>query len=124
MTDPLPFRTALAVLIVVQTIMLGALYAGVPPHPPARIAPFAMAPFLAAAIAAALAAALMAERRLPALMLGGLAALMALVSFGPHKYVDPAFPQIWPGVLAAQAAVLTLLVQALPALRSHAEARA
>ena len=42
-----------------------------------------------------------------------LAGLMALLSFGPQKYLDPQFPLIWPAVLAAQVAVIAVFVGVL-----------
>lgn len=49
-------NSALTTLIILQVIMLAALFAAVAPHPPAIIAPFAMAPFLAASLCVAAAA--------------------------------------------------------------------
>jgi len=105
---------ALSALIILQLVMLGALYAQVPPHPPATIPLFAIAPFLAVALATAAAALIVgpvAGRTGRALSL--LAALMALLSFGPQKYLDPQFPLIWPAVLAAQVAVIAVFVGVL-----------
>ncbi len=98
-------QAALLVLIVLQLVMVGAMFAQIEPHPPRAIALFALAPFLGVAIAIAGAA----------LMLGGtantagaamtvLAGLLALVSFGPQKWVDPAIGEIWPAVLTAEIA--------------------
>ena len=60
-TPKTPTHAALVALVILQVIMLGSLYAGVPPHPPETIPLFAMAPFLAAAIAAAVCSILMGE---------------------------------------------------------------
>lgn len=98
-------RAALGALIALQTIMLFSLFAGVPPHPPVAVAPFSMGPFLGAAIAIAFAARTLADAPVAGRVLAGLAALAALVFFGPQKYADPAFRQIWPAVLTAQAAI-------------------
>lgn len=107
MTHSPPLSAALWVLIVLQGVMLAALFAGVAPHPPRAIALFAMAPFLAASIACAVAA-LNLKSGLWGKVLSGLAAVMALLSFGPQKYFDPAFPEIWPAVIAAQLAALAI----------------
>ncbi len=115
MSDPRPLRAAVATLAILQVIMLSTLLAGVPPHPPASTPIAAMGPMLAAAIAVCIAAWNMAESALPARALAGLAAVFALISFGPQKYVDPAFPAIWPAVLTAQASILTIFVQIMPA---------
>lgn len=104
---------ALAVLIVLQTVMLGALFAGIAPHPPAATPVFGIAPFVGAAIAIALAALLVPGGRVAGRALATLAALAALVSFGPQKYLDPQFAMIWPAVLTGQAAVLALIVMLL-----------
>ena len=113
-----PTYTALATLAILQLIMLGALYAGVPPHPPARLPLFAMAPFLGLSLAlCAVAAILLKPNPRSAATVALAASLAAMVSYGPHKIVDPAFAQIWPAVLGAQAAVIALLFQ-LPKLRN------
>ena len=116
-----PLAAPLLILAVLQTIMLGALFAGVPPHPPAAILLFGMAPFLAASIAIALAAMLAGPSR-TGRVLTLLAALLALISYGPHKYVDPNLALIWPSVVLGQAAALWCvlgLVRAHRAARSH-----
>jgi hypothetical protein len=104
-------QAALAVLIILHLFMLVTLLAGVAPHPPAQIPLFGMAPFFAATVSA-LAAAIMigplesrAGRGLTVL-----AMLLSLVSFGPHKVVDPAFPLIWPAVVTAWGAVGCLVL--------------
>lgn len=117
-TQNQPATAALAALILLQTTMLGALYAGVAPHPPATIAPFAMAPFLGASLSAAAAALILG----PLATTAGkactiLAILMALVSFGPQKLLDPAFPQIWPAVVTAWIAIISLIKPLLHAIR-------
>ena len=114
MSESRSISAALSVLIILQLVMLGALYAQVPPHPPATIPLFAIAPFLAVALATAAAALIVgpvAGRTGRALSL--LAALMALLSFGPQKYLDPQFPLIWPAVLAAQVAVIAVFAGVL-----------
>lgn len=107
MTDPQPIRAALAALITVHLLMLFALYTGTPPHPPQEIPLFALGPFLTAVLAVASAAWIMADR--PAIRpLGTATAVLALVSLGPQKYVDPAFALIWPAVVTGQLAILAL----------------
>ena len=120
MPDPNQTSTAaLAVLIILQAVMLGALYAGVPPHPPTATPLFGIAPFLGASMGAAVAAMLLgggSSRTGRALCL--LAALMALVSFGPQKYLDGQFGLIWPVVIFAQLACLALFANAFRHARS------
>ena len=101
---------SLAALVVLQSVMLTSLYAGVPPHPPATTPLFAIGPFVGAAIATAVAALFVGPCRGSAgKVLTALAVLGALVSFGPQKYVDPQFPMIWPAVLAGQVAAISAL---------------
>lgn len=44
-----------------------------------------------------------------------LAAVMALISFGPQKYLDAQFPLIWPAVLAGQIAAAVVIYTAFRA---------
>lgn len=110
---------ALSALIILQTVMLTALYAGVPPHPPVATPLFGIAPFLGASIGAAVAAIILggnSSRAGTALSL--LATAMALVSFGPHKYFDAQFGLIWPAVIGGQIASLAVVVNVVSGLRS------
>lgn len=107
-------RAALAALVVLQSVMLAALYAGVAPHPPRVIPLFALGPFLAASIALAVFAwSLLAAPSLAGRVAAVAAALLALVSFGPQKLVDPAFGEIWPAVIVAAAAACLVIVRAI-----------
>jgi hypothetical protein len=40
-----------------------------------------------------------------------LAALLALLPYGPQKYFDYQFFLLWPSIIGAQVAIVTLLVQ-------------
>jgi hypothetical protein len=109
---------ALATLIVLQLIMLSALYAGVPPHPPEATPLFGIAPFLGASVAIALSAIIVEPLENPAgRMLSLLAALMALVSFGPQKYFDAQFGLIYPAVILGQIAALVIFLRVAFAVR-------
>lgn len=122
------YRTAnasLLTLIILQVVMLTALYAGVPPHPPVATPLFGISPFIGASIAAASAALVVGSLHAPmgrALCL--IAAVMGLISFGPQKYFDPQFALIWPVVIAGQIAAVTLLVQVFQSVRSRETAAA
>ena len=119
MTDPLPTRAALAALAIIHLLMLGALYSQTAPHPPLSIALFGLGPFLSATVAVMAAAWIMAERPRSGPALAVLAAVLAALSLGPHKYVDPAFPLIWPAVLAGQIAALSVFAQLFAGRKSH-----
>lgn len=104
-------RAALTVLVILQGLMLGALYTRTPPHPPLDIPLFALGPFLSAAIALGVAALVMdgietgAGRGVTLL-----ATVAALVSFGPQKWFVESFGAIWPAVVVAQIACTVLVV--------------
>lgn len=102
-------RPALLILGLLQVLMLGALYTKTPPHPPLEVAPFALGPFISASIALAFAA-YSARAGKVFNLLSLIACLAALVSYGPHKWFDPAIGSIWPAVLLAQLAVLSILL--------------
>ena len=113
MTNPEDRQTtaSLVALIVLQTVMLFSLYTKTLPHPPEVVAPFGIAPFLGASLALATAALVLGAREtLAARLISTLAALSALVSYGPQKYFDAQFGLIWPSVMAGQIAVICLLM--------------
>ncbi len=115
-------NAALTALIVLQLTMLGALFAQSTPHPPATIPLFAIAPFLAAAMSAAAAAIIIgALQAASGRVLSVLAALMALLSFGPQKYLDAQFTLIWPAVISGQVAAIAVIVLVCSATMARSE---
>jgi len=107
-------RAGLCVLFLLQTIMLAALFTRTPPHPPLEVAPFAIAPFLAASASLAAAACLLLASNIVAgLACSVLAALTGLVSYGPQKWFDAAFPKIWPAVGLAEIAIVLIFFAVL-----------
>lgn len=108
-------KTAIAslhTLIILQLVMLVALYAGVRPHPPATIPLFAIAPFLGAAISSAFVAIAFATTDTKVgRIFCIIAAFLAAISFGPQKFFDPQFYLIWPAVIAGQIAIVALAIQ-------------
>ena len=94
-------------LAIIQGVMLASLWFDVAPHPPRAIPLFAMAPFLAVSIGIALCARVLLTHKAGPI-LAGLAALLALLSFGPQKYFDAAFGEIWIAVIASQITVLAI----------------
>lgn len=112
MPNERPIIAALSALILLQLVMLSALYAGIAPHPPVATPLFGMAPFLAASFAVAFSAILLGPLSGRAgRILSGLAVVLALVSFGPQKYFDAQFALIWPAVISGQIAAITVLVE-------------
>ncbi len=104
-------NAALTALIILQLVMLGALFAQSAPHPPATIPLFGIAPFLAAALSAASAAIIIGPLEAGAgRVLALSAALMALLSYGPQKYLDAQFALIWPAVITGQVAAVAIIV--------------
>ena len=107
-------NAALAVLVILQSVMLAALYSKTMPHPPLTTPLFAIAPFLAASLSAAVAAMIVGPTRtLAGKLLAVGAGCLALVSFGPQKYFDAQFALIWPAVVCGQIAVLAVAVNSL-----------
>ena len=105
---------AVAALLVLTGAMLLAMFTRTEPHPPLEVEPFALGPFLAASLATGAAAHALAVRGARfAMAVALLFALTALVSYGPQKYVDPAFPSIWPAVIVAQLAIVVILCRAV-----------
>jgi len=94
--------------------MLSALFTQTIPHPPLTVPPFALGPFLGAALSVAVAAMILGgTTSLNGSAVSSVAALLALVSYGPQKWFDPAIGQIWPAVLLGQLAVIVVMVQVL-----------
>ncbi len=118
-----PTTAALATLIILQAIMLMALFADVAPHPPAAVAPFGIGPFIGVAISAAAAALILDPSTRSGAASAVIAGVLALVSFGPQKYVDAQFPLIWPAVITAQIAIITIFAQAVQQFRPGPETR-
>lgn len=115
---------ALSVLIILQLVMLTALYAGVAPHPPFATPLFGIAPFLGASMGAAAAAIVLGSNSSRAGRVLSLAAtVMALISFGPQKYFDAQFGLIWPAVIAGQIASLAVVASLVSGLRSESPAQ-
>lgn len=112
-------RAALAMLIVLQGVMLAALMTKTPPHPPLAVAPFALGPFLGASIAVAVAALVLEAETKAGVIASLLAIVLALVSFGPQKWFDPAIGRIWPAVFAAEAALVGLAYAVLAKARRN-----
>ena len=104
---------AMSALLVLTGAMLLAMFTRTEPHPPLEVDPFALGPFLAASLAIGAAAYGLTVRGMRfAMATAVLFALTALVSYGPQKYVDPAFPRIWPAVIVAQVAIAVILGRA------------
>lgn len=115
---------ALSVLIILQLVMLTALYAGVAPHPPVATPLFGIAPFLGASMGAAAAAIVLGSNSSRAGRVLSLAAtVMALISFGPQKYFDAQFGLIWPAVIAGQIASLAVVASLVSGPRSESPAQ-
>lgn len=121
MTQPNQAGTAaLSALIIIHLAMLFGLFSGVEPHPPVKLKLFAMSPFLSVVIAAAVSAMIMGPvSSRSGKVLAILASLLALVSFGPHKFFDPALPLIWPALVTVWVAIAALIFSILGESRSR-----
>ena len=67
---------------------------------------------IAASLSAAVAGLIFKGEGISGKLLVLAACLLAALSYGPQKYVDPAFAQVWPAVAAAQIAMIALIYQA------------
>ena len=113
---------ALATLVLLQVIMLSALYAGIRPHPPEATPLFGIAPFLGASVSIALSALIVQPLATSVgRTLSVLAGLMALVSFGPQKYLDAQFGLIRPAVVLGQMAAVVIFALVLGATRARSQ---
>lgn len=110
---PRTLSAGLGTLIILQLVMLFALYFKVPPHPPEIIPLGGMGPMIGAGLSAACAALLLQGEGVVGKALVVVACLLAGLSYGPQKYFDPAFPLVWPAVITAQIAIAALLVALL-----------
>lgn len=108
--------TAIAALLVLQTVMLFAMFTQAPPHPPYVVAPFGMGPFLGVSLAVCVAALMRMPGRSGAI-LALLAGALAMVSYGPQKWFDAAFGEVWPAVIAAQLATLFIVIDVVKDMR-------
>lgn len=98
---------AIGGLIVLQIVMLGSLFAQIAPHPPALIPISGIGPFLSVSLALAVGALIVGPLNgKTGRALGLLAALLAMVSFGPQKYLDPQLALVWPAVVFGQLCAL------------------
>ena len=105
---------AIMVLLVLTSAMPFAVFTHTEPHPPLEVEPFALAPFLAVSLATGAAACVLKVRGMRfATAIAILFALTSLVSCGPQRYVDPAFPKTWPAVIVAQFAIAVILDRAV-----------
>lgn len=101
---------ALMALIVVQISMLMALFTQTAPHPPLTTPLFALGPFLASSVATALAALTIGSTHSKrGMLISALAAILALVSLGPHKWLDPAISGIWPAIVVGHISAAAIL---------------
>lgn len=108
---------AILALLIVSVVMLGALFAGVAPHPPATTPLFGMGPFLGGSLALGASAGWLAVRDNGAWPVLAVAfAVTGLISFGPQKYLDATFSEIWPAVIVAQAAIAVILTASIRTL--------
>lgn len=116
-----PTSASLTGLIILQLVMLTAMFTQTAPHPPLTTPLFAMGPFLGLAIALALCSILMASEQSKAgQVLAIMATVAALFSFGPQKWFDPLFHQIWPAVIGAQFCAAVIVARVIVQRKSLA----
>lgn len=117
--DVVTIAAVIALLCITATMLL-FLVTQTDPHPPNRIALFALGPFFSASLAIRFVAWQLSNTGHPAGKVCALLfALTGLLSFGPHKYFDPSFPLIWPAVVAAQISIVVIAARGIRLRRKH-----
>ena len=104
--------TSLAGLIVLKCILLGALWAQVQPHPPARLAPFIAASFSLAIVSLPLVWWRSKIGYITSIIVG----LLGLVSFGPHKFLTESANQIFPAIIVGTVLSVVLVIASITGL--------
>ena len=102
-------------LLVLNAVMLLALFAQVAPNPPGRFGPYIGTTIALAAMALPLITWQNRWGLLPAL----LAALMSMLSLGPHKlFFEPAAVLLWPVILLGSVLIILVAVSGVGYWRS------
>ncbi len=116
--EAVPVTAAILALLTITGAMLLALFFQSVPHPPQGIPLFALGPFFGASLAIGAAAFhLLRHNASCGMTLAVVFALISLLSFGPHKYIDPSFSRIWPAVITGQIATLVIFYGSFVAWR-------
>jgi len=123
MLDLPVIQRAVVALLVIHLMMTAAFLFQIPPHPPLETPAFGMGPFLGALLTMGVLS-LVSGDGTGARVFAVFTALLALPIVGPHKWLDPAMPLIWPALIVAQASIITVFADTarlvLPRLRAAA----
>ena len=107
--------SSLAGLIILKGVLLGALWAQVQPHPPARVGPF-----IAASLSlAVLSIPLVWWRNKIGYIISIIVGLLGLVSFGPHKFFSESADQIFPAIIVGTVLSVVLIISSLASWRTN-----
>ncbi len=107
--------SSLAGLILLNGVLLGALWAQVQPHPPARVGPF-----IAASLSlAVLSIPLVWWRNKIGYTISIIVGLLGLVSFGPHKIFAGSAGQLFPAIMVGTVLSVALIISSVASWRTN-----
>ena len=105
--------STLAGLIILFGVLLGALWAGVQPHPEARLGPFIAASLSLAVVSIPLVWWRSKIGYTTSIIVG----LLGLVSFGPHKFFTESANQLFPAIVVGTVLSVALIISSFTSWR-------
>ena len=105
--------SSLGGLIILESVLLGSLWAQIQPHPPARVGPFIAASLCLAVVSLPL----FWWRNKTGYITAMLVGLLGLVSFGPHKFFTESAAQIFPAIIIGTVLSVVLIITSSISLR-------
>ncbi|MFC1962714.1 hypothetical protein ACFLWB_01780 [Chloroflexota bacterium] len=107
--------SALAGLIILEGVLLGALWAQVQPHPPARLGPFIAASLSLAVVSIPL----VWWRSKIGYTISIIVGLLGLLAFGPQKFITEteSINQVFPAIIVGTVLSVVLIIASITGLR-------
>lgn len=107
--------SSLAGLILLQSVLLGSLWAQVQPHPPARVGPFIAASLSLTVVSVPLVWWRNKIGHTTSIIVG----LLGLISFGPHKFFSESANQIFPAIIVGTVFSVVLIISSIVSWRAE-----
>ena len=108
--------SALAGLVILEGVLLGALWAQVQPHPPARVGPFIAASLCLAVVSIPL----VWWRNKIGYIISIIVGVLGLVSFSPLKFFyDESAGQVLPVIMVGTVLVVALIISSVASWRTN-----
>ena len=105
--------SALAGMVTLKSVLLGALWARVQPHPPERVGPFIAASLSLAIVSIPL----VWWRNKIGYTTSIIVGLLGLVSFGPHKMFTESAGPIFPAIIVGTVLSVALIISSVASWR-------